>query len=84
MVTAWEASPTTAPNPYEFQRSRKVTISISVLPANTPTDVTQAALRVELAKQDAVDIREGRATTLHEYYSSSTLIVVGMEIEDQQ
>ncbi|RDX41714.1 hypothetical protein OH76DRAFT_1459063 [Lentinus brumalis] len=68
LVVTWEAAPTTARNPYEYRRSH----------------TSQPALRVELAEQDALDIREGRATTIHEYYSSSTLIVVGMEIEDQQ
>ncbi len=29
-------------------------------------------------------IREGRSTALHEYYSASTMIVLGIEIEDQQ
>ncbi|RPD53249.1 hypothetical protein L226DRAFT_576495 [Lentinus tigrinus ALCF2SS1-7] len=67
-VVAWEASPATAANPYEYQR----------------THITQAALRLELAKEDALDIREGKAPALHQYYSSSTLVVVGMEIEDQQ
>ena len=62
-----------------------VSVSHDVLfDADSPIDVTVAALRVELAEQDATDIREGRTATLHEYYSSSTLIVVGLEIEDQQ
>lgn len=52
--------------------------------ADSSIDVTLAALCIELAEQDATDIREGRTATLHEYYSSSTLIVVGLEIEDQQ
>ena len=47
-------------------------------------DVTQAALRVELAKEDALDIREGRSTAMHEYYSASTMVVLGIELEDQQ
>ncbi|TFK78942.1 hypothetical protein K466DRAFT_506453, partial [Polyporus arcularius HHB13444] len=68
MVEQWDESPKTAPNPYEYRR----------------THITQGALRVELAEQDALDIREGRATAVHDYYSSSTIIVVGMEIEDQQ
>ena len=51
---------------------------------DTITDITQAALRLELAEQDAADIREGKATSVHEDYSSSTIIIVGMEIEDQQ
>ncbi|RPD56280.1 hypothetical protein L226DRAFT_469306, partial [Lentinus tigrinus ALCF2SS1-7] len=70
MVESWDHSPATAPNPYEFQRTHE--------------DLTQAALRVELAEHDAADIREGRATAVHDYYSASTIIIVGMEIEDQQ
>ncbi len=84
MVQAWEGSPATAPNPYEFRRSRTVSHNLLGPRADTRADVTGAALRVELAEEDALAIREGRATTLHEYYSSSTLIVVGIEIEDQQ
>ena len=39
---------------------------------------------MELAKQDALDIREGRSTAVHEYYSASTMVVLGIELEDQQ
>ncbi|KAI0685039.1 hypothetical protein C8T65DRAFT_712813 [Cerioporus squamosus] len=52
MVELWEESPKTAPNPYEYRRTR------------------------ELPQQ--------LATAVHNYYSASTIIVVGMEIEDQQ
>ncbi|KAI0689311.1 hypothetical protein C8T65DRAFT_700284 [Cerioporus squamosus] len=68
MVHLWDESPSTAPNPYEYRR----------------THITQGALRVELAEEDADDIRAGRASAVHEYYSASTIVVVGMEIEDQQ
>ncbi|KAI0690347.1 hypothetical protein C8T65DRAFT_588017, partial [Cerioporus squamosus] len=68
MTVAWDAAPTSATNPYEYKRSH----------------ISQAAIRVILAEQDALDIREGRTPTLHEYYSSSTMIVIGIGIEDQQ
>ncbi len=46
--------------------------------------MTQAALRVELAQEDAADIKAGRAASLHEDWSASTLVIVGMELEDHQ
>ncbi len=85
MVTAWEDAPLTARNPFEYKRSREFCSLQDVLAhADTLEDVTQAALRVILAEEDAEDIRQGRASALHQYYSSSTLVVVGMEIEDVQ
>ncbi|RDX40751.1 hypothetical protein OH76DRAFT_1459407 [Lentinus brumalis] len=68
MVTTWEAAPTTAPNPYDLVRSH----------------ITQAALRVEMAQEDAADIQAGRAVSLHDDWSASTLVIVSMELEDHQ
>ncbi|KAI0693244.1 hypothetical protein C8T65DRAFT_711224 [Cerioporus squamosus] len=68
MTVAWDAAPTSATNPYEYKHSH----------------ISQAAIRVILAEQDALDICEGWTPTLHEYYSSSTMIVIGIEMEDQQ
>ncbi len=64
----------------------RVSVPLSAMLCTTDelVDVTVAAVRLELAEEDATEIREGRATTLHQSYSSSTLLVVGMEIEDQQ
>ena len=59
-------------------------VGVVVLGLHRVADITQAALRLELAEQDAADIRSGKVTSVHEYYSSSTIIIVGMEIEDQQ
>ncbi len=85
MVGLWDQSPKSAPNPYEYHRSRASFRSLCFRGSDAALlDITQGALRVELAEQDALDIREGRATAVHEYYSASTIIVVGMEIEDQQ
>ncbi len=63
-----------------------VSVSVSAVRyhADMFVDVTVAAVRVELAEEDATEIREGRAATIHQSYSSSTLLVVGLEIEDQQ
>ncbi|PIL32910.1 hypothetical protein GSI_05028 [Ganoderma sinense ZZ0214-1] len=70
MVTAWEVDPRNSniPNPYVAQRSH----------------LSQNKIRVELAQEDSDEIQRKRVAPLHVEYTSSTLIVVGMELEDQQ
>ncbi|RDX44819.1 hypothetical protein OH76DRAFT_1538089, partial [Lentinus brumalis] len=68
LVAAWELRPTTAKNPYDIHR----------------THVTQSALRVVLAEEDAAAIKAGKEAALHEDYSASTFVVAGLEIEDHQ
>ncbi|KAF9462998.1 hypothetical protein BDZ94DRAFT_1259836 [Collybia nuda] len=46
--------------------------------------LTQNAVRLELAKQDAADLINGTAYVLHETVSASQLITLGLDLEDQQ
>jgi hypothetical protein len=46
--------------------------------------ITIAAVRLELAKQDAADIQSGSSLLLHEDCSPSVLISTALELEEQQ
>ncbi len=87
LVAAWELRPTTAKNPYDIHRTRQWRPPATVPPQlmfGHLTDVTQSALRVVLAEEDAAAIKAGKEAALHEDYSASTFVVAGLEIEDHQ
>lgn len=47
-------------------------------------DISQAAVRTELARQDVFAIANGLDDTIHEHYTVSTVIATGIDIEEQQ
>ncbi|KAI0739290.1 hypothetical protein C8Q80DRAFT_1222396 [Daedaleopsis nitida] len=73
-VQEWEADPMNAPNPYIIARPPKITF----------LDLSQAAIRLELAEKDKEALKIGTATVLHEDYSASSMLINGLEIEESQ
>ncbi|KAJ3007703.1 hypothetical protein NUW54_g3442 [Trametes sanguinea] len=50
----------------------------------TRTHITQATARMQLNKEDSEALRTGRATVLHEEFSSATVVAAGLDLEEQQ
>lgn len=46
--------------------------------------MSQSQVRRELAEQDAEDLRNGRAITIHEEVSLSVMLTIGIDLEEQQ
>jgi hypothetical protein len=48
------------------------------------TAITMASVRLELAKEDQVDLQTGTSLALHKDCTPSVLISTGLELEEQQ
>ena len=87
-VTAWEIDPRNKnlTNPFVAHRSRTSSCCTEPVLAYILDyiDLTQHKIRIELAEEDTLAIEKGEALSLHKEYTASTLIVVGLELEDQQ
>jgi hypothetical protein len=85
-VEAWEHD-AAQPNPFErkAQSMYEIMILILILICSLYiTAITMASVRLELAKEDQVDLQTGTSLTLHEDCTPSVLISTGLELEEQQ
>ncbi|OBZ74530.1 hypothetical protein A0H81_05788 [Grifola frondosa] len=72
LVEAWEHDQS-APNPFEITHHSQYYMTI-----------TQAAVRLELAQEDAARLKDGTTVVVHEQISGSTMVLTGLELEEHQ
>jgi len=88
MVEIWEADPT-KPNPYEEPESGMIILWYykASYVTDEETEITLQDVRLQLLKEEAVELREGSKdmTLPHNHDMSLTgLITTGFDIEDRQ
>ena len=59
-------------------------ISIRSVPHHIFSAVTQAAIRRQLAEEDAAALKAGTANNVHKKCSVSGMLIAGIELEDAQ
>lgn len=85
MVEAWEAD-RSKPNPFYVNRPGMCyrTGSGCRVELTFVVAITQAAIKRQLAEEDAKALADGTAVVLHEKFSASAMIITGIELEDTQ
>jgi len=86
-VEEWESDPSN-PNPFEVKNDgvyefNKIVLSFSL--CRTLTGITQASVRLQLAKDEAtICLDESKEPPLHSDITPSILISTGIDLEEQQ